>query len=71
VTEESARAALREALDALIERGETIKVSPTVHDVATLRLFELAKALREESRPDANVESVDGSLAFVLLPGPG
>ena len=44
---DSARTALRYALEALIERGETVRVWPAAHGVTTEKLFELATELRD------------------------
>jgi hypothetical protein len=64
VSDEIARAALRDALDALAERGETVEVFATVQGVTTDRLFDLAADLRNELRPDAGIAWVgSGALA--------
>lgn len=67
MSDETARAALGEALDALIERGETVVVWPTVHDVTTNQLHEIADDVRREmGRPDLSIASVDAGLTYEL-----
>jgi len=70
VSDESARAALRDALSALVERGETVGVAATNHQMATARLFDLARQLRDEQHPEANVAWIEegGALKYVLAP---
>jgi hypothetical protein len=65
MSELSARADLRNAL-AVIDRGEEVAVSPTVHDLTSLRLLELADELRAQIRPDAKIEWRDsGAYTYV------
>jgi hypothetical protein len=73
VSDESARVALREALQALTERGETVEVSPTTEGITTDRLVELAEEVRRsESRPDIKIEWIEtGALVYVLGPSMG
>jgi hypothetical protein len=67
VSEEEARVALREALEALIKRGETVEVS--VDEMTPSRLFELADEVRSQSRPDVSIAWVpSGALTYMLGP---
>lgn len=62
---EGARSALRSALEALIERGETVKVWPAAQGVTTEQLFDLATEIRDQLRPEANVGRVRRSVVAV------
>jgi hypothetical protein len=70
VSEEETRRALREALQALTEGGETVEVSPTAQGITTDRLFELADEVRRnESRPDVMIAWAEsGALTYTLSP---
>jgi hypothetical protein len=50
MSENEARMALRKALEALVERGQTVAVSPTDHEMTTDQLFELADEVRNDHR---------------------
>jgi hypothetical protein len=59
--------ALRKALEALIERGQTVAVSPTDHEMTTNQLFEVADEVRNDIEPEANIVWLEnGALAYVL-----
>ena len=59
--------ALRKALEALVERGQTVAVSPTDHEMTTDQLFELADEVRNDIEPEANIVWLEnGALAYVL-----
>ena len=59
--------ALRKALEALVERGQTVAVSPTDHEITTDQLFELADEVRNDIEPEANIVWLEnGALAYVL-----
>ena len=67
MSEDDARIALRKALEALVERGQTVAVSPTDHNLTTDRLFELADEVRNDIEPEANIVWLEnGALAYVL-----
>jgi hypothetical protein len=59
--------ALRKALEALIQRGQTVAVSPTDHEMTTNQLFEVADEVRNDIEPEANIVWLEnGALAYVL-----
>ena len=59
--------ALRKALEALVERGQTVAVSPTDHEITTDQLFELADEVRNDIEPEANIVWLQNvALAYVL-----
>ena len=61
------RAALRNALETLLDGGETLEVSPTAHNVTTWQLFDLAREVRDKA--GVSLAWVDnGALIYVLLP---
>jgi hypothetical protein len=67
MSENEARMALRKALEALVERGQTVAVSPTDHEITTDQLFELADEVRNDIEPEANIVWLqNGALAYVL-----
>jgi hypothetical protein len=67
MSENEARMALRKALEALVERGQTVAVSPTDHEITTDQLFELADEVRNDIEPEANIVWLEnGALAYVL-----
>jgi hypothetical protein len=67
VSENEARIALQKALEALIERGQTVAVSPIDHKMTTDQLFELADEVRDDIEPEANIVWLEnGALAYVL-----
>jgi hypothetical protein len=67
MSENEARMALRKALEALVERGQTVAVSPTDHEMTTDQLFELADEVRNDIEPEANIVWLqNGALAYVL-----
>ena len=58
-------AALGNALDTLVSRGETVEVSPTRHNVTTGQLFDLARDVRHHA--DISIAWVEsGALTYVL-----
>ena len=58
MSEGTARAALEEALDTLVTRGDTIPVVAWEHNISYDQLVGLAQQVRDEFQPDAGVECV-------------
>lgn len=67
--DENASKALHEALDALSRGEEPVPLLPTMYGLSLDRLLEIAHAVRVERKLNVGIESKNGGLIYVVLPG--